>query len=115
MSSACQHEGCNCAYFLRLCPHRGSFHCIFFVRAHLSVQGHGGLGGLLFSRVHFLVLGHGLGSVASFVCALWHLSQLIAVHHPRAGEAISRTQPYKQLGFYLNFRYGTKSENARRE
>jgi hypothetical protein len=55
------------------------------------------------------MLGHGLGSVASFVCALWHLSQLTAVHHPRTGDAISRIPPYKHLGFYLNFRYGTKT------
>ena len=68
------------------------FTAFVLVRAHLSVLVTAGLRGHLFVRVHFLVLGHGLGSVASFICALWHLSQLTAVHISRVGHGVGRVR-----------------------
>jgi hypothetical protein len=48
-----------------------------------------------------------MGSVASFFCALRHLSQLTAVHHPRAGEEIGRIRANKAVALNVNFRCGT--------
>ena len=98
MYSTCQLGGCNCAIFLRLCPHRGSFHCICFGPCALIGAGHGWARRPSFRPCGLLVLGHGLGSVASFICVLWHLSQLTAVHDPRVGDALGRIRPNKLVG-----------------
>jgi hypothetical protein len=64
MSSTCQHRGCNCAFFYD-CALIGVLFTALFRPCTLLM--HGSFFLVLFVRALLSVLGHGLGSVASFV------------------------------------------------